>query len=253
MKVAIIEDEPLAAEKLEHYLKKYKDSIEVVGKMSSIDESVTWIKNHQQEISLFFMDIQLTDGLSFEIFNEVEITKPVIFTTAFDEFAIDAFKVNSIDYLLKPITFTDLSKAMRKLAAMKTQFTNIEGLNDTVKKIKNTSYKDRFLVNLGNHIHAIKSDNIAFFYAEGRDTFLISDDKKKYMIPYTLEHLQEILDPRNFFRVNRSFIIHLNAIKDVLVFSNRRLKLRLFIEKTEKDIIVSREKVPSFKQWFEGN
>jgi len=251
MKVVIIEDEPLAIEKLTRYLLKYDAKIEVSNTLGAIKEAIEWIPNHQDEVDLFFMDIQRTDGLSFEIFSEVKITKPVIFTTAFDEFAIDAFKTNSIDYLLKPITFTDLSAAMKKLTALKSMFLKEDHLNTKVSKITTKTFKNRFLVRLGNHLNSIKTEDISFFYAEGRDTYLITTAGKKYIIEYKLESLETLLDVNCFFRVNRSFIVNINAIKEVLVFSNRRLKLMLHIH-FDKDIIVSREKVQPFKRWFEG-
>jgi DNA-binding LytR/AlgR family response regulator len=252
MKVAIIEDEPLAAEKLERYLLKYDSDIQVISKLVSIEEAVLWIDSHQEEIDLFFMDVQLIDGLSFEIFNKVKVSKPVIFTTAFDEFAIDAFKVNSIDYLLKPILFTDLSKALKKLETLRSQFLGEINVSHAVKNMTNTVYKNRFLVRLGNHIHSVKSEDISFFFAEGRDAYLVAENRKKYMIEYKLETLEELLEPKSFFRVNRTFIVNINAIEDVLVYSNRRLKLTLN-QNIDKEIIVSREKVADFKQWFEGN
>ncbi|WP_271767315.1 LytR/AlgR family response regulator transcription factor [Aquimarina algiphila] len=252
MKVVIIEDEPLAAEKLERYLLKYDSDILVMSKLVSIDEAVLWIKSHQEEVDLFFMDVQLTDGLSFEIFDKVQVNRPVIFTTAFDEFAIDAFKVNSIDYLLKPVLFTDLTKALRKLETLRSQFSTESNVNQIVKRMTDTVFKNRFLVRLGNHIHSVKSENISFFFAEGRDAYLVANTNKKYMIEYKLEELEKMLEPKLFFRVNRTFIVNINAIQDVLVYSNRRLKLTLN-QNPDKEVIVSREKVADFKQWFEGN
>ncbi|EZH74344.1 two-component response regulator autolysis regulator LytR [Aquimarina atlantica] len=252
MKVAIIEDEPLAAEKLERYLLKYDSDIQIISKLASIEEAVFWIELHQEEVDLFFMDVQLIDGLSFEIFNKVKVNKPVIFTTAFDEFAIDAFKVNSIDYLLKPILFTDLSKALKKLETLRSQFLGEINVSHAVKNMTGTAYKNRFLVRLGNHIHSVKSEDISFFFAEGRDAYLVAENRKKYMIEYKLETLEELLEPKSFFRVNRTFIVNINTIQDVLVYSNRRLKLTLN-QNIDKEIIVSREKVADFKQWFEGN
>ncbi|WP_299537305.1 LytTR family DNA-binding domain-containing protein [Ulvibacterium sp.] len=251
MKVVIIEDEPLAAEKLERYLSKYNRDIEVLAKLTSLDTAIPWIATHQKAVDLFFMDVQLTDGLSFEIFSVIPIKKPVIFTTAFDEFAIDAFKVNSIDYLLKPITFTDLSKALKKLESLREQFSNAAELGGRVQQLGKKSYKDRFLVRMGNHIHSIPTESIGYFYAEGRDVYLKRNNGKKYLIEYTLESLEELLDPKLFLRPNRSFIVHINAIEDVVVYANRRLKLTLN-PKAENELIVSREKVAQFKQWFEG-
>ena len=251
MKVAIIEDEPLATDKLERYLLKYSEEIEVMCALPSIEKALPWIAENQNEVDLFFMDIQLTDGLSFEIFSKIAVKKPVIFTTAYDEFAIDAFKVNSIDYLLKPITFTDLSKALEKLKSLKVQFSTGKELTPIVKQLAKKTYKDRFLVRMGNHIHSIPSDSIAYFFAEGRDVYLFRSNGKKYLIEYTLESLEELLDPRQFFRANRSFLVKLNAIEDVVVYANRRLKLTLN-PKIESETIVSREKVTAFKHWFEG-
>jgi len=251
MKVVIVEDEPLAAEKLERYLQKYSGNIEVLDTFTSLEGAIPWIERHQETVDLFFMDVQLTDGLSFEIFSKIPIKKPVIFTTAFDEFAIDAFKVNSIDYLLKPITFTDLSRALKKLKSMKEQFSQGRELAPLVQQLGKKSYKDRFLVRIGNHIHSIPGTSISYFFAEGRDVYLRSTNGKKYLIEYTLESLEELLDPKQFLRVNRSYIVHINSVKDVIVYANRRLKLTLD-PKTENELIVSREKVAKFKQWLEG-
>ncbi|WP_347175363.1 LytR/AlgR family response regulator transcription factor [Polaribacter uvawellassae] len=251
MKIVIIEDEILAVEKLERYLSKYNTEIVVVEKLSSISEAVSWFQK-EEEYDVVFMDIQLTDGLSFEIFNQAKILKPVIFTTAFDEYAIDAFKVNSIDYILKPITFTDVSKAMSKLTEMEKVFTGNDSMINVVKQIAEKKTKDRFLVRLGNHIHSIKTSEISLFYAEGRTVYLITNTKRKYILDFKLESLEEVLNPAEFFRVNRTFIVNISDIQDVLVYSNSRLKITSKVF-NEKEIIVSREKVNAFKTWFAGN
>lgn len=249
MNIVIIEDEHLAAEKLERYLLKYDTNIIVLKVLSSISEAVNWFQNNSN-YDVVFMDIQLTDGLSFEIFNQVKVNKPVIFSTAFDEYAVDAFKVNSIDYVLKPITFTDISKAMSKLKTMQSLFNA-----DTVKKVTEIVHqkkeKDRFLVRLGNHIHSIKTEEIALFYAEGRTVYLVTKENKKFIIDFKLEDVNNVLNSKTFFRVNRSFIININAIKDVIVYSNSRLKIAPKVA-IDKEIIVSREKVSAFKTWLEG-
>jgi DNA-binding LytR/AlgR family response regulator len=249
MNIVIIEDEQLAAEKLERYLLKYNSDIKIITILSSISESVNWFNNNTN-YDVVFMDVQLTDGLSFEIFNQTKIHKPVIFATAFDEYAVDAFKVNSIDYVLKPITFTDISKAMNKLKSMQTIF-NSESLNNVAEIVKQKKEKDRFLVRLGNHIHSIKTEEIALFYAEGRTVYLVTKENKKFIIDFKLEDVNNVLKPASFFRVNRSFIININAIKDVIVYSNSRLKITPIVN-LEKEIIVSREKVNAFKTWLEG-
>jgi len=255
MKVIIVEDEVPAAEKLERYLQKYDAAIEVLGRFDSVSSTVDWLKANQEKVDLIFMDIQLLDGLSFQVFQQVQVRKPVIFTTAFNEFALDAFKVNSIDYLMKPITFTDLSASMKKLENLKK---HLQPVSDHVSKIerafsslKTKEYKTRFMVKLGEHIRSITTENISLFYAEGRDVFLVTVQNRKFIIDYTLEALEDILDPAVFFRLNRTFILNINAIKDVIVYSNSRLKIVLNQE-FDKEMIVSREKVSEFKEWFDG-
>lgn len=251
MKIVIIEDENLAAEKLERYLLKYDTSIQIVQVLTSIKDAVSWFNEHQ-DFEIVFMDIQLTDGLSFEIFNQTRINAPVIFTTAFDEYAIDAFKVNSIDYILKPITFTDISRAMSKFKSLKRAYAPEGAIENVAEMITQNKKKDRFLVRLGNHIHSIKTEEISLFYAEGRTVYLVTRENKKYILDYKLEDLSKVLDTKVFFRVNRTFIINIQSIKDVVVYSNSRLKISTQF-KTDKEIIVSREKVSAFKTWLEGS
>ena len=251
MRIVIVEDESLAAEKLKRYLTKYNQEIVVLEILPSIIEAVNWFSSNK-DFDLIFMDIQLTDGLSFEIFNQVKITKPIIFTTAFDEYAIDAFKVNSIDYLLKPITFTEVSGALNKFKKMQNVFASPKQIKTAVKEIEEKKTKDRFLVRLGNHIHSIKTNDISLFYAEGRTVYLITKEKKKFILDYKLEQLENVLASSEFYRVNRTFIINITDIQDVIVYSNSRLKISSTVFK-EKDIIVSREKVSAFKAWFEGD
>ncbi|MBL7862789.1 MAG: response regulator transcription factor [Cyclobacteriaceae bacterium] len=254
LKVLIVEDETPAAEKLERYLKRYSDTIEIKGKVESVEEAVNWLAANQDSIGLIFMDIQLKDGVSFDIFKEVKIQKPVIFITAYNEFALDAFKVNGIDYLLKPITFTDLSNSLKKVEALGTQLRWNEDRNETITRTldaRQKSYKNRFMVKLGDHIKSITSDQISLFFADGRDVYLITNQLRKFIIDYTLENLEEILDPKIFHRVNRSYIVNISAVQDVVVYSNSRLRITPQI-KWEPEIIVSREKVSDFKEWFDG-
>ena len=255
MKVLIIEDEIPAAEKLERYLLKYDASTTVAAILDTVEGAVAWLRDHQNEVDLIFMDIQLKDGLSFQIFQQVPVKKPVIFTTAFNEFALDAFKVSSIDYLLKPITFTDLSASLKKLESLREQLhqpkDQTERMQALVANLKTKEYKTRFMVKLGEHIRSITADQIGLFYADGRDVYLVTTQNRKFIIDYTLESLEDILDPKVFFRLNRTFILNINAIKDVLVYSNSRLKITL-VQEFDKEIIVSREKVGDFKEWFDG-
>jgi two-component system LytT family response regulator len=257
MKVVIVEDELPAAEKLERYLLKYDATIQVSAHLDSVASSVKWLRDNQETIDLIFMDIQLIDGLSFQIFQQLKIIKPVIFTTAYNEFALDAFKVNSIDYLLKPITFTDLSASLQKLESLRTQLRQhgddqTQRLTQVIAQATTGTHKKRFMVKIGEHIRSITADQIAMLYAEGRDVYLVTREQKKFIIDYTLETLEDLLDPHQFYRINRTFILNINAIKDVLVYSNSRLKITM-INDFDKEIIVSREKVNEFKTWFDGN
>ncbi|MCW5910804.1 MAG: response regulator transcription factor [Cyclobacteriaceae bacterium] len=254
LQVLIVEDETPAAEKLERYLSRYSEGIVVKGKAQSVEEAVNWLEVNQPGIDLIFMDIQLKDGMSFEIFKEVKISKPVIFITAYNEFALDAFKVNGIDYLLKPITFTDLANSLKKVESLGNQLRWGDDRNETVLRALNAperAYKNRFMVKLGDHIKSVTSDQISIFFADGRDVYLVTNQLRKFIIDYTLESLDEMLDPKIFRRINRSYIVNISAIQDVVVYSNSRLKITPHI-KWEPEIIVSREKVSDFKEWFDG-
>ncbi len=257
MRILIVEDEIPAIEKLEHLLLKYDDEIEIAGKCQSVEQTVVWINNPNNHADLIFLDIQLTDGLSFEIFEQAEVNTPVIFITAYNEYALQAFKVNSIDYLLKPLNYDDLYNSMEKIKVLRENLpANKERIQyDELSRVllqMNKTYKNRFLVKVGEHIKSIKTESISLFYAEGRTVFILTDKLNKYIIDYTLEELEKNLDPDMFFRPNRSFIVNINAIKDVMVYSNSRLMIILNVN-FEKEIIVSREKVIQLKTWFEGS
>ncbi|MEQ8240797.1 MAG: LytTR family DNA-binding domain-containing protein [Cyclobacteriaceae bacterium] len=250
MKVLIIEDELPAIEKLKNYLSKFSETITVLDTLTSVRATVDWLRVTKELPDLLFMDVQLTDGLSFEIFNKVDITLPIIFTTAFDEFAIDAFRLHSIDYLLKPIKFTDLSRAMQKYSDLK-NWSGAEKPAEIYRELTQQVYKDRFMVKHGQHIQTIKTEEVSLFYADGRIVYLVQTDGRKYIIDYRMEELQNLLNPKDFFRVNRTYLIHINEVKDVSVFSNSRLKVATKV-KFGEDIVVSREKVFNFKNWLEG-
>ncbi|MEN7551153.1 LytTR family DNA-binding domain-containing protein [Rapidithrix thailandica] len=256
MNVLIIEDEKPAAEKLERLLLKYDDSIVIQANLASVKAAVNWLEEKEDILDLIFMDIQLTDGLSFEIFKQIEIQKPIIFTTAFDEYALEAFRVNSIDYLLKPISFQSLSDSMKKLENIRHELSRREevqspSLEKLLEAFNQPKYTERFLVKLGDHIHSISTNQVICFYAEGRNTFLITTGQRKYILDHKLESLEEMLDPKVFFRVSRSFILHIERITDVMIYSNSRL--RVFVDyDLDREIIVSREKVQAFKKWFGG-
>lgn len=252
MKVAIIEDEPLAAQKLARYLQKYDPAIRVLAQLDSVARAVSWLKKHLQEVDLLFVDIQLHEELSFSIFQQISVNKPIIFTTAYDEYAIDAFKVNSIDYLLKPITFTQLSQALDKFKRLKTQWAGTNVLPPAFGKIAAKSYKDRFLVRRGNKIQSVQIEEVGCFSADGRLVSLHHQNGRKYVLDYTLTELEDVLNPKLFFRVNRSLILQINAIQDVVVYSSSRLKVGVAGWPADKDIVVSRDRVGAFKDWLAG-
>ena len=251
MRVLIIEDETPAAEKLERYLKKYDSTMQIEGPLQSIAESVQWLQSNDQSLDLILSDIQLTDGLSFEIFQQVSIDTPVIFTTAYDEYAVDAFRMNSVGYLLKPVTFLDLSTALKKIDKLRVGLSATELIPKVAEDLSTKKYKTRFLVKVGEHINSIKTSEIQLFYADGRTVYLLGEDARKYIVDFRMEDLESVLSPKDFFRANRTFIININSIKDVLVYSNSRLKISLTTP-FDKEIIVSREKVATFKSWFDG-
>jgi two-component system, LytTR family, response regulator len=255
LNVLIVEDETPAVEKLERYLRKYSEGIKVVGICDSIAAAVPWIMDHQASIDLVFMDIQLKDGVSFKIFQEINVQKPVIFITAYNEYALEAFKVNSIDYLLKPVTYADLSASLQKFENFRKQFVMDDPKREKIKSLAGASdtrsYKTRFMAKVGDHIRSITTDQILFFFADGRDVYLVTQQQRKYIIDFTLEALEEVLEPKVFFRVNRTYIVNISCIQDVVMYSNSRLKITTQ-PVWDKEIIVSREKVSEFKEWFGG-
>lgn len=255
LRILIVEDEGPAAEKLERYLLRYQPSLKVVARLAAVSDSVEWLRTHQQEVDLIFMDIQLLDGLSFRIFEQVRVERPVIFVTAFNEYALEAFKANGIDYLLKPITYPDLTASLDKYDRLRDQFASNAGKIMAMQQSLSSGvpvYKKRFMVKLGEHIRSVTSDQIGLLYADGREVYLITGDNRKFIVDYTLEALEEVLDPAQFFRVNRSYMVSIHHVQDVMVYSNSRLRITPTV-KWDQEIIVSREKVADFKHWFDGN
>jgi len=251
MKVIIIEDEKPSARRLQRML----ESLNVKAKtmLHSVEESILWFQNNEHP-DLIFLDIQLSDGLSFEIFDAIEIKSAVIFTTAYDEYALQAFKLNSIDYLLKPIDETELEKAVKKYQERmpKQQAVSID-FNDIKKLLVNPidrEYKKRFSVKVGQHLKLINIDDIECFYSENKGTYLYTTEGRNYLLDTTLELLEKELEPQTFFRINRKFYVNINAIKDIISYTNSRLQIKL---KTYNDdeVIVARERVKDFKEWLE--
>jgi DNA-binding LytR/AlgR family response regulator len=250
MKVVIIEDEKLSAEHLSLLLSKIDQDIEVVKYIDTVKGAIAFFKEGL-EADLIFLDIHLADGNSFEIFSQLKIDKPIIFTTAFDNYAIQAFKQNSVDYILKPVSLQDLKAAMEKFK--KLQFNINKQLLDNIASAYqqiNKQYKNRFLVNKGRAIDYIPVDDICFFETKESLSFLVNSKGLKYPINYTLDHLESILSPQEFFRINRKVIIKINFIEKVDTYFNSRLIITS-LHLTGDERIVSRERVQDFKKWLD--
>ncbi|KAA3436526.1 LytR/AlgR family response regulator transcription factor [Rufibacter hautae] len=259
MNILLIEDEYLASEKLEAQLLRYDPTIQVVATIDSIRNAVKWFESNPAP-DLAFLDIHLSDGNSFEIFQKVEVKCPIIFTTAYDEYAVKAFKVNSIDYLLKPISNEDLGAAMDKFKALRQSqpapapaldMQQIMALlNRNSNPVADTpNYKTRFLVKTGQKIRSVSTDEIAYFYAEDKIVFLITNAGQRFITDYTLDTLQELLDPEHFSRLNRQFIAHIHSIDEIHPYLKGRLKV--YVKPvTDKEIIISNERAAAFKEWL---
>ena len=250
MNVIIIEDEKPSARRLQRMLSEI--NIEATSMLHSVEEAVNWFQNNEHP-DLILLDIQLSDGLSFEIFDQVEVKSAIIFTTAYDEYALKAFKLNSIDYLLKPIDDDELKTAIDKFETNQSAPQNLQVNLEQIKKLLinplDKNYKERFTVKIGQHLKIISTDEIECFYSENKGTYIFTSDNRDYLIDKTLEQLDPILDPTKFFRVSRKFYVNVNSIKDIISYSNSRLKI-ILNHFSEHEIIVSREKVKGFKNWI---
>lgn len=250
----IIEDEKPAARLLQRKLEKLNVTVETM--LHSVEESVEWFSNNQHP-DLIFLDIQLSDGLSFEIFEKIDIKSAIIFTTAYDEYALKAFKLNSIDYLLKPIDEDDLETAVSKFksrlpkasAETSNMQLDFEQIRQMLSNPFEKTYKKRFTVKIGQHLKVINTEEIECFFSENKGTYIHTFENRDYLIDSTLEILEQELDKKDFFRVSRKFIVPLKAIKEIQVYTNSRLKVILPSYKDD-EVIVSREKVQDFKSWL---
>jgi two-component system response regulator LytT len=255
MKIIIVEDEPYAQQELIRLLKKTGRDFELLTLLDSVEDSVEWFSNNAHP-DLVFFDIQLADGLSFDIFNKIELRSAVIFTTAYDEYAIRAFEVNSIDYLLKPVKLEALEAALDKFEKMKSDMNpekagiNEEKVQQLLHLFSTKNYKNRFLIKLGDQIKSIDIKDTAYFKAEDNLVFLRSTDGKKHIIENTLEQLEEMLDPSQFFRINRTFIVAFASIKKLSKYFNSRLLVELQPPEEEK-VLVSRARAKELLTWLD--
>lgn len=253
LKVLIIEDEKPAAEWLGQLVQKLNRAFTVSAVIDSVSGAVEWFRQNPAP-DLVFMDIQLADGLSFDIFDQVKVPCSVIFTTAYQEYAIKAFKVNSIDYLLKPIAFGELEAAIQKFEGQHSSKQDIPELTTEilgkVKEMLRKPYKSRFVIKVGEHLKSIPVEEILFFYSLEKATYLCTSDYKTYLVDYSLDRILEMVDDQRFFRINRKYILSSPSIADIVFYSNSRLKIKLR-KPDEEPIIVSRDKVPAFKEWLD--
>jgi len=249
MNIIIIEDERRAANMLERLIGEVDASLTIVAKLESVRESIEFLRK-SKNISLIFSDIQLGDGLSFEIFEKTELRCPIIFTTAYDQYAIKAFKTNGIDYLLKPVKRGDLENAIAKFKRFSrpAPISDITAIANLLLERK-SEYKSRFMIKVGEKIKLIPIEDILAFYSMEKATFILTSRQRNYVIDYSLDQLQTLLNPNRFFRINRKYIVSLDYIDEIIAWSNSRLKIKIPGFEDE-NIIVARDKTREFKKWL---
>lgn len=252
MQVLIVEDEAPAANQLKRLIQQYDNTIEIMDVLDSVSSAVKWL-NNLKEPDLVFMDIQLADGLSFDIFMQAELKAPVIFTTAYDQYTLKAFKVNSVDYLLKPIEPMELAAALEKYKALHSKEQNYDraAIDELIKSLVKPSYRERFMVKNGQQLYHIQTGEVLYSFAEDGLVFLVTTDGKKHIVDHKMEELEGMLDPKIYFRINRKYLINISSIQKIHTWFNSRLKLELLHSKDE-EVIVSRDRVADFKQWLDN-
>jgi DNA-binding LytR/AlgR family response regulator len=252
MNILIIEDEPQAAKRMATLVHELIPGAKILASLDTVKRAVEWFKNNTAP-DLALMDIQLADGLSFQIFEQTTVKCPVIFTTAYDEYALKAFKVNSIDYILKPVDKKELGAAVDKLRSISNTESNTRQLLDNIGQAVQMlmkKYKTRFVIKVGEHLKTVEVENIRYFFSQDKATFCVTDENRNYILDFTLEQLEEILDPEVFFRINRKYFVRSGSIQDIISYTNSRLRLVLKGSQ-DSDIIVARERVQEFKEWLD--
>jgi len=252
MNVVIVEDESIAARRLTKRLKQIRPDVEIIAVLSSVKESVAWFQSdNHDEADLIFLDIQLSDGLSFSIFDEISLNTPIIFTTAYDEYAVRAFELNSVAYLMKPVRSRDLEESLNKLDRLKSAFTvDFERLLNEIQG-NEPEFRERFLIQIGEKFITLKADRISYFYTFQKSVYVRSRKGRSYPIDLSLDALQGSLDPAVFFRINRQIIVHIDAIEEMMALSRSRMELTM-CSQHDDDIgaIVSAERSADFRKWL---
>jgi DNA-binding LytR/AlgR family response regulator len=250
MKVIVVEDERVAAERLKTLLMEYDPAMEVLATLESVEETVAYLKLHAHP-DLLLLDIHLSDGRSFDIFNQVHYNRPVVFTTAYDQYALEAFSMFSVDYILKPVSAEALATALNKYRNIAASF-SLPDYNRLVPQIQENNNKKRFLGKVGQRLFFIDTADIAFFQADNKIVYLVDKTGNRFVVDYTMERLEEVLDRKDFFRLNRRYIVRMSAIEQVKPYFNNRLKLFVKGSQQQDEMVVSREKVAEFRQWADA-
>ena len=254
MQALIIEDELPAAERLRFLLHKYRTTVDITAHIYSVEDAVQWLSQNNHP-DILFLDIHLADGFCFDIFKKIEYKKPVIFTTAYDQYTLDAFKLFSIDYLLKPITEESLFAALDKLESITVAGNAANGYSEIAKvlqQLERPQYKARFLARAGQKMFFVATEEIEYFRADDKVVYLVDKQGNKLLVDYTLDKLESLLYPKDFFRLNRRYIVRYSSIAQVKPYINSRLKLILKNGQKQEEVIISRERVQSFRQWANG-
>lgn len=262
MNVVILEDERLTAQRLAGMLQRYDTSVVMLATLASVEEAIEWFSAAPVLPDLVFMDIHLEDGISFRVIEQLQLTVPIIFTTAYDDYMIRAFKVNSIDYLLKPINYDELVASIEKFKMLRQQFApqatpesnstplpDLSALLTLLGNPQKVTYKDRFMVTVGTRIRTVKTTEIAYFYLEDKMTFLVTEEGLNLPVDYSLDKLAQMLDPQEFFRTSRQFLVSLSAVGTVHVYSPGKLKLELE-PRPRQEVFVSGDRIADFKDWL---
>ncbi|HKK80366.1 MAG TPA: LytTR family DNA-binding domain-containing protein [Phaeodactylibacter sp.] len=248
MNVLIVEDEELAAERLQQLINELQPEAKVQASLDSVEDTVRYLQR-QPDLDLAFFDIQLADGLSFQIFKQAKVPCPVVFTTAYDQYTLQAFKVNSVDYLLKPIDREELGQSLKQFEELRSVFNGgpaLERVEQALSMLQK-DYKTRFVVKAGHQFLSIKTSSVLYFFSEHKMTWLRHRDGKKHQLDYSLEQLEQLLDPTQFYRVNRQHIVQIESVEQATIYSNARLKLML---SDGKEVLVSRDRVGGFRKWM---
>jgi two-component system, LytTR family, response regulator LytT len=250
MQILILEDEEQALNRLQKIILKVLPGAVIAGAITSIEETINWFE-HNPAPELIFMDIQLADGNSFQLFNKIKITCPVIFTTAYENYALQAFKVNSVDYLLKPIDESDVKRAVDKLKLLQSSGSFVVDYATILNSIQQPekNYKDRFIIKLGDTIKSLRITDIAYFYTENKSNFVCTNEAKRFPLDFNLDQIEQMLNPKNFFRINRQFIIGHHAIEEMKAHTRSRIIVKL-TPPSKLDTVVAIDRAHDFRNWL---